>query len=48
MGWNWQHPEWPRLVWDSGKTARAEQIFAQQAGLLVGSVHLQQCTDCGN
>ncbi|ANP45918.1 Fic family protein [Candidatus Viadribacter manganicus] len=42
MSWNWEAPDWPRFRWDAGRLARAEVLFAQQAGVLVGSVqHLE-------
>ena len=37
MRWNWQHPDWPDFTWDSGKLARAEVLFAEQAGVVIGA-----------
>jgi Fic family protein len=43
--WNWQRPEWPNFVWDAGKLARAEALFIEGAGVVIGaSKHLDDNT----
>jgi hypothetical protein len=41
MTWNWQDPDWPHFVWQADLLAQAENLFLQQAGIVVGaSSHL--------
>jgi Fic family protein len=41
MTWNWQNQAWPTFTWDDRKLARAEALFAEGAGVVVGaSKHL--------
>ena len=41
MTWNWQQPNWPHFIWDVRKLARAETLFAEVAGVVIGaSKHL--------
>lgn len=35
--WNWQQPDWPSFSWDAGRLARAETLFAEQAGIVIGA-----------
>lgn len=45
MTWNWQQPSWPSFTWDREKLARAEILFAEQAGVVVGTTqHLDQAS----
>jgi Fic family protein len=37
MPWNWQQPNWPNFVWDEDKLARAEILFAENAGIAIGT-----------
>jgi hypothetical protein len=37
MPWNWQQPHWPNFVWNEDKPARAEILFAENAGIAVGT-----------
>lgn len=37
MPWNWQHPNWPEFTWDAKKLARVEIIFAENAGITIGT-----------
>ena len=37
MPWNWRHKDWPQLRWDQGALAKAEALFAEQAGVLIGA-----------
>ncbi|NJO37115.1 MAG: Fic family protein [Rhizobiales bacterium] len=37
MPWNWQQPNWPNFVWDEAKLARAEILFAENAGVAIGT-----------
>ncbi|RVT90228.1 Fic family protein [Sphingomonas crocodyli] len=38
MVWNWQHPDWPALRWDSSALAMLEAQFLLRAGVQIGSV----------
>lgn len=38
MPWNWELADWPGFTWDAERLRRAENLFAQQAGILVGAV----------
>lgn len=39
--WNWRQADWPEFRWDERKLTRAEALFAEGAGVLVGaSKHL--------
>jgi len=41
MTWNWQQDAWPEFTWDQRKLMRAETLFIEGAGVLVGtSKHL--------
>jgi Fic family protein len=37
MTWNWQLPDWPNFTWDQTRLTRAETLFAQGAGMVIGS-----------
>ncbi len=37
MVWNWQQQEWPRFSWDTVRLARAENLFLEGAGLVIGA-----------
>jgi len=37
MVWNWQQPSWPSFTWHEAALARAERLFAEGAGLVVGA-----------
>lgn len=41
MVWNWQLEDWPHFTWNAARLTKAEMLFAEQAGILVGaSQHL--------
>lgn len=41
MTWNWQQEAWPQFTWDQRKLVRAEALFIESAGVLIGtSKHL--------
>jgi Fic family protein len=41
MTWNWQQDAWPEFIWDQRKLVRAEALFIESAGVLIGaSKHL--------
>lgn len=41
MTWNWQQEDWPNFVWDARKLTRAEALFSEGAGVVIGaSKHL--------
>jgi Fic family protein len=41
MRWNWQQDDWPEFRWDHRKLTRAEALFAEHAGVVIGaSKHL--------
>ena len=41
MTWNWQQEAWPTFTWDQRKLARAEALFIEGAGVVIGaSKHL--------
>jgi Fic family protein len=41
MTWNWQQANWPTFTWDERKLARAEALFIERAGVVIGaSKHL--------
>jgi len=43
MTWNWQLPDWPDFTWDQTRLTRAETLFAQGAGMVIGSsLHLDE------
>ncbi len=43
MVWNWEQPDWPSFRWDAGRLAEAERVYAEGAGVLLGSVqHLAE------
>ncbi|MCF8005494.1 MAG: Fic family protein [Chromatiaceae bacterium] len=37
MTWNWQRPDWPDFTWDQDRLTRAETLFAQGAGMVIGA-----------
>ena len=37
MTWNWQLPDWPEFTWDQARLTRAETLFAEGAGMVIGS-----------
>ncbi len=37
MTWNWQLPDWPEFTWDQTRLTRAETLFAEGAGMVIGS-----------
>jgi len=37
MTWNWQFPDWPDFTWDQTRLTRAETLFAEGAGMVIGS-----------
>ena len=37
MFWNWQLPDWPNFTWEQARLARAETLFAEGAGMMIGS-----------
>ena len=37
MTWNWQRPDWPESTWDQDRLTRAEILFAEGAGMVIGS-----------
>ncbi len=37
MTWNWQHPDWPDFRWDEDRLSRAETLFSEGAGVMIGS-----------
>lgn len=37
MTWNWQLPDWPDFTWDQDRLTRAEILFAEGAGMVIGS-----------
>lgn len=41
MAWHWQDPDWPNFTWDKKILDKAERIFAQEQGVMIGlSQHL--------
>lgn len=43
MRWNWQHPDWPDFDWQADRLVRAEHLFTEQAGIVIGvSRHLDE------
>ena len=43
MAWNWQQEGWPGFTWDPHKLRRAEALFIESAGVLIGaSKHLDE------
>ncbi len=38
MNWNWQHPDWPRFRYSTGRLAERETLFLRQSGVVVGTV----------
>lgn len=41
MAWNWQQEGWPDFTWEQRKLVRAEALFIENAGVLIGvSRHL--------
>jgi Fic family protein len=45
MIWNWQQPGWPTFTWDAARLVRAERLFAENAGLVVGAGRHLEDTD---
>jgi len=37
MRWNWQLPNWPKFTWDQHRLTRAETLFTEGAGMMIGS-----------
>ena len=37
MAWNWQNKDWPRFTWDAKKLNRAETLFVEGAGIVIGA-----------
>jgi len=37
MQWNWQYPDWPEFIWDATKLVKAERLFAEGAGVIIGA-----------
>jgi Fic family protein len=37
MTWNWRLPDWPGFTWDQTRLTRAETLFAEGAGMVIGS-----------
>ncbi|EIC23476.1 Fic family protein [Thiorhodovibrio frisius] len=37
MAWNWQHADWPNFAWTQDKLLRAERLFAEGAGIMIGA-----------
>ena len=37
MTWNWQYDKWPEFTWEADKLQRAEGLFIEGAGLMIGS-----------
>ena len=45
MSWNWQHSDWPNFSWDAAKLAAAERLFAENAGIAIGTTrHLDNAS----
>jgi Fic family protein len=43
MSWNWRQAAWPEFSWDERRLTRAEALFAEGAGVVVGaSKHLNE------
>lgn len=43
MTWCWQQKNWPHFTWDHQKLEKAERIFAQDQGVMIGlSQHLSE------
>jgi len=41
--WNWQHPNWPNFTWKAERLTRAEALFAEAAGIVIGTTqHLDE------
>jgi len=37
MHWNWQDPDWPNFTWAGDRLAKAEALFLEGAGVVVGA-----------
>jgi len=37
MSWNWQLPDWPNFTWEQARLTRAQTLFAEGAGMVIGS-----------
>ena len=37
MSWNWQLPDWPNFTWEQTRLTRPETLFAEGAGMVIGS-----------
>lgn len=37
MSWNWQLPDWPDFTWEQARLTRPETLFAEGAGMMIGS-----------
>lgn len=45
MPWNWQLPDWPHFTWDATKITSAETLFAENAGIAIGTIrHLDDAS----
>ncbi|MDV6333145.1 Fic family protein [Asticcacaulis sp. 201] len=43
MSWNWEEKDWPNFRWDERKLAKAEALFGEGAGIVIGaSKHLDE------
>lgn len=38
MKWNWQQEDWPHFRWERARLARAEELFLQGAGVVIGAM----------
>lgn len=39
MTWNWQLKDWPNFTWDKKALVRAESLFLENAGILIGTTN---------
>ncbi len=37
MAWNWELDNWPHFTLSGARLAKAERLYAEQAGILVGA-----------
>ena len=37
MQWNWQQTNWPQFKWDPDKLCKAERLFVERTGIIIGS-----------
>ncbi|MDP1737826.1 MAG: Fic family protein [Caulobacter sp.] len=45
MTWNWQQEAWPEFTWDQRKLMRAEALFIESAGVLIGTAKHLDATE---